>query len=37
MEAECSGCDAVQKVISFVSAGAVATLFVMVPYIVWPF
>lgn len=26
-----------QKVISYVSKGAVATLFVMGPYILWPF
>ena len=27
----------VQKVIGYVSKGAIATLFVMVPYILWPF
>lgn len=27
----------VQKVVYGVSAGAVATLFVMIPYIFWPF
>ncbi len=27
----------VQKVIGYVSKGAIATLFVIVPYILWPF